>query len=78
MTTEELINKTELGDISINKIRAALRRKSRYLPLELLYLANPEEPIEAGVLPLPVLDPFADEEERTNINSDAYEKEVHN
>lgn len=78
MTTEELIDKTGLGDISINKLRAALRRKSRYLHLELLYIANPEEPIEAGVLPFPLLDPFGDEEERTNINSDAYEKEVHN
>jgi hypothetical protein len=44
----------------------------------MLYIANPEEPIEAGVLPFPLLDPFDYEEERTNINSDAYEKEVHN
>lgn len=56
LTTEELVKKTSLGEISLNKLRVALRKKCRYLHLELLYIASPDEQIEAELLPLPWVD----------------------
>ena len=78
--TETLVQKTGLGEASLNKLRAALRKKSRYLHLELLYLADSDKQVEAELLPLSRLTsiPDAIECEAESIFSDEeHEKKVH-
>lgn len=78
--TETLVEKTGLGDTSLNKLRAALRKKCRYLHLELLYLADPDKQVEAELLPLSRLTSITDAdecEEESIFSNDEHEKEVH-
>ena len=80
MPTETLVEKTGLGEASLNKLRAALRKKCRYLHLELLYLADSDKQDEAELLPLSRLTTIPDAVEfdtESIFGNDEHEKKVH-
>lgn len=67
ISTEELVERTGLGDTSIKKLRKALRMKCKYLHLELLYI---DETIDYKKPERELLDPFIDLEINSNDKID--------
>jgi site-specific recombinase XerC len=76
--TETLVEKTGLGEKSLNKLRDALRKKCRYLHFELLYIADPDKQIKAELVQRPMpISMLPEYEAKTIVIRDEHEEEVH-